>query len=82
MDTIAYHFTQIYAREISGKTTYMGLQEGTTVDVVQYINDYYSQLQQRNQGSQNTIDNAVTPNNNGDNNGGDNSNQTTTPSDG
>ena len=82
MDTIAYHFTQIYAREISGKTTYMGLQEGTTVDVVQYINDYYSQLQQRNQGSQNTIDNAVNPNNNGDNNGGDNSNQTATPSDG
>ena len=81
MDTIAYHFTQIYARELSGKTTYMALQEGTTVDVVQYINDYYSQLQQRDQGT-GTQGNVVAPNNNGDNNEGDNSRQNATPSQG
>ena len=81
MDTIAYHFTQIYARELSGKTTYMALQEGTTVDVVQYINDYYSQLQQRDQGT-GTQGNVVAPNNNGDNNEGDNSRQNATPSEG
>ena len=81
MDTIAYHFTQIYARELSGKTTYMALQEGTTVDVVQYINDYYSQLQQRDQGT-GTQENVVAPDNNGDNNEGDNSGQSATPSEG
>ena len=81
MDTIAYHFTQIYARELSGKTTYMALQEGTTVDVVQYINDYYSQLQQRDQGT-GAQENAVAPNNNGENNEGDNSSQNATPSQG
>lgn len=46
LETIAVHFTQIYAKEVSGKITYMAVQEGTTVDVVQLVNDYYSKLQQ------------------------------------
>lgn len=49
MESIAGHFTQIYAREVSGKTTYMAVQEGTSVDVVEFINNYYSQIQQGGQ---------------------------------
>ena len=78
MESIAGHFTQIYAREISGKTTYMATQEGTSVDVVEFINNYYSQIQQ---GGQPQVQENIVENNNENDENDENGQQEATPSD-
>ena len=67
MESIAGHFTQISASVSREKTTYNAIQEGTSVDLVEFVTNYYGNIQQSGQNTGEQA-NAVENVNNEDNN--------------